>query len=51
MLGKIKKSIMLGGIAVAAAALTAGVSSAETTKLRIQTHFAPEQLSGKLEQY
>jgi len=26
----------------------AGVANAETTKLRIQTHFTPEQLSGEM---
>jgi TRAP-type C4-dicarboxylate transport system substrate-binding protein len=34
--------------AFAAAALSLGAAQAETTKLRIQTHFSPEQLSGKL---
>ena len=48
MLDKIKKSLMIGSSAVAALFLVASISSAEETKLRIQTHFAPEQLSGKL---
>ncbi|MBT8344766.1 MAG: TRAP transporter substrate-binding protein [Desulfofustis sp.] len=48
MLSTIKKSLLVGGVTMAAVVLAAGISSAETTKLRIQTHFSPEQLSGKL---
>ena len=48
MLSTIKKSLLVGGVTMAAAVMAAGISSAETTKLRIQTHFSPEQLSGKL---
>ena len=47
MLDKLKKSLMVGSSVVAALCLAASISSAEDTKLRIQTHFAPEQLSGK----
>ncbi|MDD9815456.1 MAG: TRAP transporter substrate-binding protein [Gammaproteobacteria bacterium] len=32
----------------AAFALTAGIAAAQTTKLRIQTHFSPETLSGQM---
>ena len=48
MLDKLKKSLMVGSAATAALFLVVGISSAEQTKLRIQTHYAPEQLSGKL---
>ena len=48
MLNTIKKSLMVGGVAMAAVALAAGISAAQTTKLRIQTHYTPEQTSGKL---
>ena len=48
MIDKLKKSLMVGSAAVAALLLAASISSAEQTKLRIQTHYAPEQLSGKL---
>jgi len=48
MLDKLKKSLMIGSSAMAALFLVVSISSAEETKLRIQTHFAPEQLSGKL---
>ena len=46
MLKKISKTLLVGG---AALAMSAGiVSAAETTTLRIQTHFSPETLSGKM---
>ena len=48
MLDKLKKSLLVGSAATAALFLVVGISSAEQTKLRIQTHYAPEQLSGKL---
>ncbi len=48
MLKQLKKSLVVSSVTVAAVVLAAGISSAETTKLRIQTHYAPEQLSGKL---
>ncbi|MBT8334210.1 MAG: TRAP transporter substrate-binding protein [Desulfobacterales bacterium] len=48
MLDKLSKSLTVGSTALAALFLVASISSAEETKLRIQTHFAPEQLSGKL---
>ncbi len=35
-------------VAVAATGVMAGAALAETTKLRIQTHYAPETVSGKL---
>ena len=38
------------GVAASALALTATVASAQTTNLRIQTHYAPETVSGKLAQ-
>ncbi len=44
----LKKSLMVGSVAMAALFLVVSISSAEKTKLRIQTHFGPEQLSGKL---
>ncbi len=37
-------------LAASALALTVGVASAQTTNLRIQTHYAPETVSGKLAQ-
>ncbi len=37
-------------VAASALALTATVASAQTTNLRIQTHYAPETVSGKLAQ-
>ena len=37
-------------VAASALALTATVASAQTTTLRIQTHYGPEQTSGKLAQ-
>ncbi|MEL7151427.1 MAG: TRAP transporter substrate-binding protein [Pseudomonadota bacterium] len=37
-------------VAASAIALTATVASAQTTNLRIQTHYAPETVSGKLAQ-
>ncbi len=43
----LKKAASVAAIA-ALAASTALTATAETTKLRIQTHFSPEQLSGKL---
>ncbi len=48
MLKTIKKTVVVGSVAVAALCLAAGSASAQTTKLRIQSHYAPEQLSGKL---
>ena len=49
MLNKFKKTLMVGSAVSAALFLAAGVAtSADMTKLRIQTHYAPEQLSGKL---
>ena len=48
MLKKLEKSLMIGSIAMAALFLVVGISSAEETKLRIQTHFAPTQLSGEM---
>jgi len=49
MLGKIKKSLVVGSAVVAAICFAAGTGiAADKTKLRIQTHYAPEQLSGKL---
>ena len=47
MLKTLKKSLVVGSVA-AAFFLAATAASAAETKLRIQTHFAPEQLSGKL---
>lgn len=44
MLGKLSKTLLAG---CAALAVSAGVASAETN-LRIQTHYAPETVSGKL---
>ncbi len=35
-------------IALAAVAMTAGAAAAQTTTLRIQTHYTPESVSGKL---
>jgi TRAP-type mannitol/chloroaromatic compound transport system substrate-binding protein len=43
-----KRSLTIGSAAIAALFLVASIASAEKTKLRIQTHFAPEQLSGKM---
>ena len=43
----LKKAATVAAVA-ALAASTALTASAETTKLRIQTHFSPEQLSGTL---
>ena len=48
MINALKKTVLVGSVACAALCLAAGAASAETTKLRIQTHYAPEQLSGKL---
>ena len=45
MLNKLSKILVAGG---AVLALTAGAAMAETTKLRIQTHYANETPSGKL---
>ena len=44
MLKKLSKTLLAAG---AALALTAAAASAET-QLRIQTHFSPETLSGKM---
>ncbi len=46
----IKPAIKLAttGVAALALACAAGTASAEDTKLRIQTHFTPEQLSGEM---
>ncbi|MDD9870992.1 MAG: TRAP transporter substrate-binding protein [Gammaproteobacteria bacterium] len=38
-------TIVAGAVAFA---LTAGIAAAQTTKLRIQTHFSPETLSGQM---
>lgn len=45
-----KKAALAAGIAALAAstALTANAGAGDTTKLRIQTHYAPETVSGKL---
>lgn len=43
-------SIATGFAAAAALALAAGAAAAQTTSLRIQTHYAPETVSGKLAQ-
>ena len=43
----IKKAATAAAVA-ALAASTAFTASADTTKLRIQTHYAPETVSGKL---
>ena len=48
MFKNIKRSFIVASIAMTALVLAAGIASAEKTKLRIQTHYAPEQLSGKL---
>ena len=48
MLKTFKKSLMVGGVAMATLCLATAAVSADMTKLRIQTHYAPEQLSGKL---
>ena len=48
MLNTIKKTVVLGGVAAAALCFAATTVPAQETKLRIQTHYAPEQLSGKL---
>ena len=45
MLKKISKTLLVGG---AALAMSAGIVSAAETNLRIQTHYAPETVSGKL---
>ncbi|MDH3741179.1 MAG: TRAP transporter substrate-binding protein [Hyphomicrobiales bacterium] len=45
MLKKLSKLLLAGG---AALALTASLAAAAETKLRIQTHYAPETPSGKL---
>ena len=47
MLNKLK-STMLASVAVATLAVTGGVADAAQTKLRIQTHFSTETLSGKM---
>jgi len=44
----LRKSLMIGSIVIAALFMVVSISSAKKTKLRIQTHYAPEQLSGKL---
>jgi len=48
MLKNLKKSLIFGSAAMAALFMVTSISSAAETKLRIQTHYAPEQLSGKL---
>lgn len=48
MLKTLKKNAVIGSVAVAALCIAAGAVSAQETKLRIQSHYAPEQLSGKL---
>ena len=45
MLKKLSKTLLAGG---AALAFTAGMAVAAETNLRIQTHYAPETVSGKL---
>ncbi|MEO1308000.1 MAG: TRAP transporter substrate-binding protein [Pseudomonadota bacterium] len=40
--------VKLAAASVAAAALLSGAAFAQSTKLRIQTHYAPETVSGKL---
>lgn len=42
------KILMKSALAATAISLMAGTAMAETTKLRIQTHYAPESVSGKL---
>jgi len=42
------KTLKIAAAAVSALALMAGVATAETTKLRIQTHFSQETLSGQM---
>ena len=52
MLKSITKTLMAGAVAVAATGMTMGAVNADShagmTKLRIQTHYAPETPSGKL---
>ena len=45
---QISKKLVAAGIASAFMAVTSGVANAADTKLRIQTHFSPETLSGKM---
>ena len=45
---KTVSKLAITGVAAAALALAAGTASAAETKLRIQTHFSPETLSGKM---
>lgn len=42
MHGKIKRTLVISCTIMAALFLTAGMVSAQKTKLRIQTHLAPE---------
>ncbi len=42
------KFVTIGAAAVAAIAFAAGTATAAETELRIQTHFSPETLSGKM---
>src|SRR5210317_2351233 len=48
MFNTLKKSLMVGGVAMATVCLATAAVSADKTTLRIQSHYAPEQLSGKL---
>ena len=48
MLNTLKRSLLVGGVAMATLCLATAAVSADKTKLRIQSHYAPEQLSGKL---
>mgnify|MGYP001812776235 CR=1 FL=1 len=48
MFNTLKKSLMVGGVAMATVCLATAAISADKTTLRIQSHYAPEQLSGKL---
>ncbi len=48
MLNTLKRSLMVGGVAMATLCLATAAVSADKTNLRIQSHYAPEQLSGKL---
>ena len=43
-------TLAASGVATLALTLAAGTASAEDTKLRIQTHFSQETLSGELAQ-
>ena len=48
MLKPVPRLAAIGVSTVAALAISAGVAGAAETKLRIQTHFSPETLSGKM---